>query len=42
MNDQILTEEVFETIDKDNVHFARKSIVRACAYCLKRSNTITN
>ena len=28
MNYYILTEEVFETIDKDNVHFMRKSIDR--------------
>jgi len=28
MNYYILTEEVFETIEKDNVHFMRKSIDR--------------
>lgn len=28
MNYYILSEEVFETIDKDNVHFMRKSIDR--------------
>ena len=28
MNYYILTEEVFETIDKDNVHFMRKSMDR--------------
>ncbi len=28
MNYYILSEEIFETIDKDNVHFMRKSIDR--------------